>query len=233
MEKISIKAALRLSILIIVFGWIGTLIINIFFYKQIQHILINTTAHFIVFIFLYGMLTIFVFSFLLYLSNEKYKDIGFHKKAILKQVSFGTAFGLLIFVLQSIIVSPIIYALLPKGLPEGIENDGLFENIHYLPFWIFIAVFFGPFVEEFSRIFMLTRFEKCFGKFGLLLAVIIGSIVFGIGHFYEGFGSIISIGIGGTLFALIYLRKRLALEPIVAHATFNLVGIIIGAIMHC
>jgi len=108
----------------------------------------------------------------------------------------------------------------------------LFDNIYFLPAWIFIAIFKGGFAEELWRIFTLTRFEKCCGKSGLLLALIFGAVIFGVGHLYQGVGGVISVAIVGLLYGLVYLRRRRAFEAVVAHATFDLIGITLGYMIY-
>jgi len=227
-----VRNALWLSIGFIVLSWTFAFIVSIYYQDRLEDFITNSTYQFVIFTFVYGAFSILAISFLLYLAQEKYQDIGFHKQGIFKQIGVGFAFGLLIFVFSSVVLSPIIHALIPKSAHQGIETTNIFTNMNYLPLWIFMGMFFGGFLEELARMFVLTRFERCFGRGGLILALVMGSVVFGIQHLYQGFGSMISIGIVGFLYALVYLRNRLALEPIIAHATFNTVGLIIGAIMY-
>jgi membrane protease YdiL (CAAX protease family) len=102
-----------------------------------------------------------------------------------------------------------------------------------LPLWILAALFKGAFSEELWRIFALTRFEKWLAKPGLIFALILGSVVFGFGHLYQGLSGLITIAIVGFLYALVYLRRRRALEAVFAHATFNMIGIGLGYILYC
>jgi membrane protease YdiL (CAAX protease family) len=232
MKKLSVRNALWLSIGVIVLSWVFAFIVTIYFQDRLEDFITSSTYELVIFTFVYGAFSILAISFLLYLTQEKYQDIGFQKHGIFRQMSVGFAFRLLIFVFSTVLLNPIIHALLPKSVHQGIETTSLFTNMNYLPLWIFMGMFFGGFLEELARIFVLTRFERCFGRGGLIFALVMGSIVFGIQHLYQGFGSMISIGIVGFLYALVYLRKRLAFEPIIAHATFNTVGLIIGAIMY-
>ena len=41
---------------------------------------------------------------------------------------------------------------------------------HQPPVWVFLAIFKGGFVEELWRVFGLTRFERLWGKSGLVIA---------------------------------------------------------------
>ena len=99
------------------------------------------------------------------------------------------------------------------------------SDVFEYPIWIMLAVFKGGFSEELWRIFGVTRFEKAFGLPGLLAAAVLGSVVFGIAHAYQGIDSTI-------LFLLIYLRKRRALEPMTAHAVYDILGITIAYVIY-
>ena len=52
--------------------------------------------------------------------------------------------------------------------------------------------------------------------------------MFGFGHLYQGLGTALSTTASGLVFSLVYLRRRSALEPIVAHA-FSDVLAMLGA----
>ena len=179
----------------------------------------------------YGIFTVIAVTLLLRLSRERYKDIGFNNKSLFRQIGVGVLFGILIFVLMNIVIDTIVDALLPKESIEGTDLSILFQNILFLPVWIILAVFKSGFSEELWRIFTLTRFEKLFGKSGLLFALIVGSLIFGFGHFYQGTSGLIVAAIRGLLYASVYLRKRRAFEAISAHATFDLINITLGYIL--
>ncbi|MFC1913696.1 CPBP family intramembrane glutamic endopeptidase [Chloroflexota bacterium] len=180
----------------------------------------------------YGAFTVIAVTLFLRLSKERYKDIGFNKERLFRQIVIGVVFGILIFLLMNIVVDTIVDALLPKESTEGTDLSILFQNIWFLPVWIVLAVFKSGFSEELWRIFTLTRFEKLFGKSGLLFALIVGSLIFGFGHFYQGTSGIIVAAIRGLLYASVYLRKRRAFEAISAHATFDLINITLGYIIY-
>ena len=93
-------------------------------------------------------------------------------------------------------------------------------------------MFKGGLMEEGARVFGLTRFEKAFGRSGLVIAAALGSIVFGIGHLYQGVDSAIGTGIQALLFILIYLRKRRTLEAVTAHAVYDIIGITLAYIIY-
>lgn len=231
MKKISTKNALLISIGFIVAYWIYKVVRNTCYIDSILE-LFESIPKVLMIAFVTGLLTILIVTLLLRLANERYKDIGFNKLDFIKQLRNGFLFGLLIFILDKFLISPLVDALLPEISAKGIDMSILFNNAYLIVAFMLIALFKGGFSEELLRIFILSRFEKAFGKFGLIFALIVGSVVFGIGHFYQGVGGMISVGIIGLLYTLVYLRKRLAFEAIIAHATFNLISITLGTIIY-
>lgn len=73
--------------------------------------------------------------------------------------------------------------------------------------------------EELQRAFLLRRFERHLG--GTAVGVIVLSIGFGLAHFVQGWDAVITTGVLGALWAVIYVRRRSSLAPLVSHAGFN------------
>lgn len=221
---------LKISLLVILLVWSWKIISNIFIYddsyfeKSIYEIGLSALVQAVVIIVLVGGLT--------YLSKENLQDLGFINKKIVRQIIMGILFGLAIFIIIRITVDPLITMAIPKSAAQGIDPKNLFSNIYDLPLWIILAIFKGGFSEELWRIFTIKKFEKAFGRYGLIFALAAGSIIFGVGHLYQGISGFIAISITGFLFALVYLRKRSAMEAMAAHASFDLIGITLGYIIY-
>jgi len=231
MRKLSASNALIISLAVIVLMWARKVIRNTLFIDDILH-LFESVQNVLLDSVIMGLFTVLVVTLLLRLSGERYKHIGFDTRNIRKQAGFGILFGVLIFLFDTVISSPIVKGLLPETSAQGIDMGRLFTDLSLLPLWILVALFKGAFSEELWRIFALTRFEKLFGRPGLFLALIVSSVVFGCGHLYQGLSGLITIGIMGFLYALVYLRRRRALEVVFAHATFNLISIALGYLIY-
>ena len=91
-----------------------------------------------------------------------------------------------------------------------------------------VAIFAGGVREELQRAFLLHRFEQHLG--GAWVGVIILSIAFGLGHYVQGWDAAITTGTLGAFWAIVYLRRRSSMAPIVSHAGFNSLEILRVAI---
>ncbi|MFC2004736.1 CPBP family intramembrane glutamic endopeptidase [Chloroflexota bacterium] len=230
MKNISLRNAMFISLGFILLMWVIKVIHNTLYIDTILD-WARSMPTYSFYALAYGAFTVIAVTLLLRLSKERYKDIGFNKQSLVKQIGIGFLFGLLIFVLMNIAIETVVDALLPKESVEGTDLSVLFQSILFLPVWIVLAIFKAGLSEELWRIFTLTRFEKLFGKSGLFFALIVGSLIFGFGHFYQGTSGIIVAATRGLLYASVYLRKRQALEAVSAHATFDLINVSLGYIL--
>jgi membrane protease YdiL (CAAX protease family) len=81
-----------------------------------------------------------------------------------------------------------------------------------------VAVFAGGVKEELQRAFLLRRFEHLGGA---KVGVVVLSIAFGLGHSVQGWDAVVATGTLGAFWAVIYLRRRSSVAPIISHAGFN------------
>jgi membrane protease YdiL (CAAX protease family) len=160
---------------------------------------------------------------LLWADSESLADLGFAIHAAKSALLRGLAFAVAIFILQIAVSS--LRSMLVTSAGTAPSVIALFRDPREAPYWIFAAVVGGGFTEELQRAFVLTRFERAFGKPGLYVALIVDSIVFSIGHLYQGYAAAVEIGITGLLFGLIFLHRRRVLDSMVAHAGVDLLGV--------
>jgi membrane protease YdiL (CAAX protease family) len=82
-----------------------------------------------------------------------------------------------------------------------------------------VAIIGGGVREELQRAFMLRRFEQHLG--GPVAGVLVLSVAFGLGHFVQGWDAVVTTGALGAFWAVLYLRRRSCVAPLVSHAGFN------------
>ena len=87
-----------------------------------------------------------------------------------------------------------------------------------------VAVIAGAVREELQRAFLVERFESHVGP--AWVGVIVLSAVFGLGHVLQGWDAAIATGVLGACWAVIYLRRRSIVLPLVSHALFNSLEIV-------
>lgn len=87
-----------------------------------------------------------------------------------------------------------------------------------------VVVVAGGVREEIQRAFLLRRFEAWLG--GGAVGVVVASSAFGAGHLLQGADAAIATGLLGAFWAVVYLRRRSAVAPIVSHSCFNVLELV-------
>ena len=132
-----------------------------------------------------------------------------------------------LFIVSNVVLNTMFGKLF--GASDGAPPiASLFRDRADVPIWIYCAVVGGGFGEELARSFVLTRYEKLFGRGGLVAALVVDSLVFGGGHLYQGRASAASTACTGLILALIFLRRKRVIDAMAVHATFDLLGIAAG-----
>jgi len=167
---------------------------------------------------------------LLRLEGEGFRGMGVNGLQWPKHLGIGLLFGVVMFIALNVVLGSVLGSLLPGPAASGPTIMSFFKEPTNLVAWIPSGIFGGGVVEELQRIFIFTRFEKWLERPGLILGIVLSSVMFGLGHRYQGLGIAISTAVSGVIFALVYLRRRSALEPIAAHA-FSDVLAMLGATM--
>jgi membrane protease YdiL (CAAX protease family) len=92
-----------------------------------------------------------------------------------------------------------------------------------------VAIVAGGVREELQRAFLLQRFEQHLG--GATAGVIVLSAGFGLGHIVQGWDAVITTGALGAFWAVLYLRRRSVIAPVVSHAGFNSLEVLRVAVL--
>jgi membrane protease YdiL (CAAX protease family) len=87
-----------------------------------------------------------------------------------------------------------------------------------------VAILAGGVREELQRAFLLRRFERHLG--GAAVGVVVLSVAFGYAHNLQGWDVAITTGALGAFWAIVYIRRRSSVAPIVSHAGFNALEIL-------
>jgi membrane protease YdiL (CAAX protease family) len=148
----------------------------------------------------------------------------------LREFALGLSLVPLVFLIVGLVMNALL-RLLPglhnvaanpiEQLATGGPQDAAMLGI--------IAILAGGVREELQRVFLLRRFEQHLG--GPAIGVLVLSIAFGLGHFPQGWDAVIATGLLGAFWAIVYLRRRSTIAPIVSHAGFNSLEVLRAALM--
>jgi len=168
---------------------------------------------------------------LLQLEEHGWQGVGVTRRDWGRHMAIGIGLGLAMFFVLNVALTAVLEAFFPRPAQHGPTILSFFAQWSNLLIWLPIGIFGGGVVEELERIFVLTRFERWLGRPGLILAVVLTSVMFGLGHLYQGVAVALSTAVSGLVFSLVFLRRRSALEVMAAHAFSDVVAMIAGAIL--
>ena len=78
--------------------------------------------------------------------------------------------------------------------------------------------------ETIFRGYLLLRFKSIMAS---TAAVLTSAVIFSLGHGYEGSAGVITVGVMGVVFALIYLWRQSLVAPVVMHFLQDFIGIVL------
>ena len=91
-----------------------------------------------------------------------------------------------------------------------------------------VVIVAGGLREELQRAFLLRRFERHLG--GAPAGVVLLSLAFGAGHYVQGWDAVVATSLIGAFWAVVYLRRRSVVAPVVSHAGFDAFEIVRAAL---
>ncbi len=224
--NLSKRAALHLSLALICLYWIYQLlsqgsapVLPAHFSELVLRVVVNKLIMFA------------AIALLLRLEGVGFADLGVSHLRWPMHLGVGLAIGLVMFIGFNVALDSALNSLIPRPPSSGRSVMAFFAQPINLVAWLPIGIFGGGVVEELQRIFVMTRFEQRFGRAGLILGVVLSSAMFGFGHLYQGVGTALSTAVSGLVLALVYLRRRSALEAMTAHAFSDVLAMLAATML--
>jgi membrane protease YdiL (CAAX protease family) len=79
--------------------------------------------------------------------------------------------------------------------------------------------------ESIFRGYLILRFRNVFAS--PAIAVVLSAVIFSLGHGYEGTAGVITVGVMGFIFALVYVWRRSLVAPMVMHFLQDFLSIVL------
>lgn len=160
--------------------------------------------------------------------GERVSELWLGRRPVGREAAIGALLVPVVFILVVLLLSALM-ALAPwlHNVPTNpLENmAGTAVGAAVLGV---VAIFAGGVREELQRVFLLRRFERHLG--GAVVGVVVLSIAFGLGHIVQGWDAVVTTGLLGAFWAVLYLRRRSVVAPLVSHAGFNTLEVLRVAI---
>ena len=162
--------------------------------------------------------------FFLWHNRERFSRIGWVSKGYVQEIILGV-----------LLYIPLIYGLsyleswlkslgmsFPKGhIPSFLEPASTMQQIVAAVMVLVVAIS----EETIFRGYLILRFRAITGS--AVAAVVISSVIFSIGHGYEGVGGVVIVGVMGAVFAVVYLWRKSLIAPIVMHFMQDFIAIVL------
>jgi membrane protease YdiL (CAAX protease family) len=156
--------------------------------------------------------------------GESPTDLWIGRRGIKREVALGVLLVPVVFL--GVIVLLNLMRIFAPGLHNVQTNplEKLASTVSDAAMFALVAIVAGGVREELQRAFLLRRFEQYLG--GAAVGVIVLSVAFGLAHLLQGWDAVITTGTLGAFWAIVYLRRRSSVAPIVSHAGFNALEIL-------
>jgi uncharacterized protein len=164
------------------------------------------------------------FLFLVLRANrERLRDYGLFGKQWRTNVFWGLSVVPLLLMLN-FVVSVAFQHFFPRSYMESNPLMELIRTPRDLALFITMALIAGGIKEELQRAFILRRFQTHLG--GAWLGLVLWSVFFGLGHYFQGTQAILAAGLFGLIFGLLYLARRNLVAPMVAHGVYDTLALL-------
>ena len=158
--------------------------------------------------------------FFLISHGERPRDVFLGSRPVAGEIRLGLPMTLVVFVIAIAViggvqlVAPFLHNVAQNPLQDMLRRPrdaGLFA---------IVVVVAGGVREEIQRAFIVHRFDEWLG--GAYVGVVVWSIAFGFGHVLQGYDVALATAVMGAFWAIVYVRRRSIVAPLVSHSGFNL-----------
>jgi uncharacterized protein len=166
--------------------------------------------------------------FFVWRNGEGFASLGWTSKNWSRQVALGLVLFPIVFLGAAALESFLKRLGLSSPstpLPSSLSFQGWLE----VPLALLLVIVVAVAEETIFRGYLILRFTFLSGN--VPAALVVSSIIFSLGHGYEGLAGLTTVGILGLIFAIIYVRTGSLVAPMVLHFLQDFVGIVLAPII--
>ncbi len=170
------------------------------------------------------------------LRNLRWRDVGLRRPdSLWKTIGLALSVAAIYQALDILIIGPLLQRLTGQAI-DLTQFDNLRGSLVYLCAYIIISWTLAALLEEmFFRGYLFNRVNDFAGKgrAGIIIALLVSSVIFGAGHFYQGITGVFDTLIAGFVLGLLYLAgKRNLWLPILTHGFIDSIGFLLIYLGH-
>lgn len=167
----------------------------------------------------------------LWLRGEGFRGVGLQRPSSWgRTLIIGLGAGIAYQFLSLYVLEPLI-ARFTGGLPDVSLFRPLIGNWGFLFLSLLVSWTVAAFGEEFVyRGHLMNRIAEVAGRKAAawLVGLVVTSVLFGLGHVYQGTAGVITTGLNGLVFGVLYIASRRNLwVPILAHGAMDTAGFLL------
>ena len=200
------------------------------FGRRIAAIRALSSRHIVVASAVRGALLIALLLLLVRADRQPLLAIGIARAGALRELLAATWMTMGAFAVQIAVAIPIgaigmLTGVIQREATQRTQTLGVLAGQGSIAEFLLAVVVAAAFEEVAFRGFLVPRVRALTGSWPLAVALV--SIAFGLGHLYEGALAVVQTAFLGVYFAFLMLLRRRLLGPIVAHAAFNAVMLLV------
>jgi membrane protease YdiL (CAAX protease family) len=162
--------------------------------------------------------------FFVWRNGEPVNSVGWTSRNARKEIALGIGLYIPFFFAAGLFESALRVAGLSvpsTPLPSFMAARGLVEFLLAAILVVIVAMA----EETIFRGYLILRLRAITAS--PAAAVLVSSVVFSLGHGYEGSAGVVTVGIMGLIFALVYMWRQSLVAPMVMHFLQDFIGIVL------
>ncbi len=162
-------------------------------------------------------------AFFLWRNREAYAHVGWTSRGLWKEVALGCVLFVPAYLGAGLV------ALLARTIGlDGPRRPPAFMLPHSadeIAMAVLLVIVVAVAEETIFRGYLLLRFRTVLGS--LPAAVVLSTVIFSVGHSYQGQAGVVTVGFLGLAFCLVYIWRRSLVAPGVMHFLQDFINIVI------